>query len=166
MNRAFWGNTAVIGLLVVAAIVLGLWQHGHWWQAPPLPRTWLWAGLTVVLYALACAALRWARRPRHKDSLAPGSQAWLVAWASQTGYASELAELDAVRCFVDRLAVFTLAESLGGIESLIEHPGAMTHASTAGSMLEVPDDLVRLSVGIEDCADILADLEQALDALS
>ncbi|WP_338537662.1 cystathionine gamma-synthase [Janibacter terrae] len=65
-----------------------------------------------------------------------------------------------------RAEVFTLAESLGGIESLIEHPGAMTHASTAGSMLEVPDDLVRLSVGIEDCADILADLEQALDGLS
>lgn len=65
-----------------------------------------------------------------------------------------------------RTEVFTLAESLGGIESLIEHPGAMTHASTAGSMLEVPDDLVRLSVGIEDCADILADLEQALDGLS
>lgn len=64
-----------------------------------------------------------------------------------------------------RTEVFTLAESLGGIESLIEHPGAMTHASTAGSMLEVPDDLVRLSVGIEDIADILADLEQALDGL-
>jgi cystathionine gamma-synthase len=64
-----------------------------------------------------------------------------------------------------RTEVFTLAESLGGIESLIEHPGAMTHASTAGSMLEVPDDLVRLSVGIEDCSDILADLEQALDGI-
>lgn len=61
-----------------------------------------------------------------------------------------------------RTTVFTLAESLGGIESLIEHPGAMTHASTAGSVLEVPDDLVRLSVGIEDTSDILADLEQSL----
>ncbi|ALX05036.1 cystathionine gamma-synthase [Aeromicrobium erythreum] len=61
-----------------------------------------------------------------------------------------------------RTRIFTLAESLGGIESLIEHPGAMTHASTAGSVLEVPDDLVRLSVGIEDTADLLADLEQAL----
>jgi cystathionine gamma-synthase len=58
--------------------------------------------------------------------------------------------------------VFILAESLGGVESLIEHPGAMTHASTAGSQLEVPDDLVRLSVGIEDVADLIADLEQAL----
>lgn len=58
--------------------------------------------------------------------------------------------------------VFILAESLGGVESLIEHPSAMTHASTAGSQLEVPDDLVRLSVGIEDIADLLADLDQAL----
>ncbi len=61
-----------------------------------------------------------------------------------------------------RTEVFILAESLGGVESLIEHPGAMTHASTAGSQLEVPDDLVRLSVGIEDAADLLGDLEQAL----
>ncbi|WP_084024032.1 cystathionine gamma-synthase [Mycobacterium avium] len=58
--------------------------------------------------------------------------------------------------------VFILAESLGGVESLIEHPSAMTHASTAGSQLEVPDDLVRLSVGIEDVDDLLADLDQAL----
>jgi cystathionine gamma-synthase len=61
-----------------------------------------------------------------------------------------------------RTRVFILAESLGGVESLIEHPTAMTHASTAGSQLEVPEDLVRLSVGIEDVADLLADLEQAL----
>ncbi|MEZ5210684.1 cystathionine gamma-synthase [Gordonia sp. (in: high G+C Gram-positive bacteria)] len=64
--------------------------------------------------------------------------------------------------FCARTKVFTLAESLGGIESLIEHPGAMTHASTAGSLLEVPDDLVRLSVGIEDADDLIADVEQAL----
>ncbi|MBS4729234.1 cystathionine gamma-synthase [Mycobacterium sp. SM1] len=59
-------------------------------------------------------------------------------------------------------SVFILAESLGGVESLIEYPAAMTHASTAGSRLQVPEDLVRLSVGIEDVADLLADLEQAL----
>ncbi|AQA25929.1 cystathionine gamma-synthase [Rhodococcus sp. MTM3W5.2] len=64
--------------------------------------------------------------------------------------------------FCSRTEIFTLAESLGGVESLIEHPGAMTHASTAGSALEVPDDLVRLSVGIEDAADLIADVEQAL----
>ena len=58
--------------------------------------------------------------------------------------------------------VFTLAESLGGIESLIEHPGRMTHASVAGTDLEVPDDLIRLSVGIETADDLLADLDRAL----
>jgi cystathionine gamma-synthase len=61
-----------------------------------------------------------------------------------------------------RAEVFTLGESLGGVESLIEHPGRMTHASVAGSVLEVPDDLIRLSVGIEDVDDLLADLDQLL----
>ena len=58
--------------------------------------------------------------------------------------------------------LFVLAESLGAVESLIEHPGQMTHASAAGSPLEVPDNLLRLSVGIESAADLVADLEQAL----
>jgi cystathionine gamma-synthase len=62
----------------------------------------------------------------------------------------------------ERTRVFTLAESLGGVESLIEHPGRMTHASAAGSPLEVPADLVRLSVGIEDVEDLLDDLERSL----
>jgi cystathionine gamma-synthase len=62
----------------------------------------------------------------------------------------------------DRTKVFTLGESLGGVESLIEHPGRMTHASVAGTDLEVPSDLIRLSVGIETAEDLLADLDQAL----
>ncbi|HVU60763.1 MAG TPA: cystathionine gamma-synthase [Mycobacteriales bacterium] len=61
-----------------------------------------------------------------------------------------------------RAELFTLAESLGGVESLIEHPARMTHASVAGSALEVPADLVRLSVGIEAVTDLLADLQRAL----
>jgi cystathionine gamma-synthase len=63
----------------------------------------------------------------------------------------------------ERARLFTLAESLGGVESLIEHPARMTHASAAGSPLEVPADLVRLSVGIETIDDLLDDLTQALD---
>ncbi|MFE0761750.1 cystathionine gamma-synthase [Streptomyces smyrnaeus] len=63
----------------------------------------------------------------------------------------------------DRAQLFTLGESLGGVESLIEHPGRMTHASAAGSALEVPADLVRLSVGIESADDLLADLTRALE---
>jgi cystathionine gamma-synthase len=62
-----------------------------------------------------------------------------------------------------RTKLFFLAESLGGVESLIEHPGKMTHASTTGSPLQVPGDVLRLSVGIEDGADLVADLLQALD---
>ncbi len=62
----------------------------------------------------------------------------------------------------NRAELFTLGESLGGVESLIEHPGLMTHASVAGSPLEVPDDLVRLSVGIESVEDLVEDLVQVL----
>lgn len=62
-----------------------------------------------------------------------------------------------------RTELFVLAESLGGVESLIEHPGQMTHASAAGSLLQVPGELVRLSVGIEDPDDLIADLRAALD---
>ncbi|AUS81071.1 cystathionine gamma-synthase [Actinoalloteichus sp. AHMU CJ021] len=61
-----------------------------------------------------------------------------------------------------RTRLFTLAESLGGVESLIEHPGRMTHLSTAGSPLQVPADLVRISVGIESADDLIADLLAAL----
>jgi cystathionine gamma-synthase len=60
--------------------------------------------------------------------------------------------------------IFTLAESLGGVESLIEVPAQMTHLSVAGSPLQVPDDLIRLSVGIEAAADLISDLQAALDA--
>ena len=67
----------------------------------------------------------------------------------------------AARRIVSRTQLFTLAESLGGVESLIEHPGAMTHASLAGSPIEVPASLVRLSVGIENADDLLTDLAQA-----
>jgi cystathionine gamma-synthase len=81
----------------------------------------------------------------------------MVSFRPAGGRAAALAVCAATR-------VFTLAESLGGIESLIEHPAAMTHASVTGSALEVPDDLVRLSVGIEDVDDLLADLDRALAA--
>lgn len=66
--------------------------------------------------------------------------------------------IEAARDFCSRTEVFILAESLGGVESLIEHPGAMTHASLAGSGFEVPDDLIRLSVGIEHVDDLMHDL--------
>ncbi len=72
---------------------------------------------------------------------------------------------DAAMSVASSTSVFSLAESLGAVESLIEHPGVMTHASAADSPLEVPDDLVRISVGIETADDLVADLEGALDRL-
>ncbi len=70
--------------------------------------------------------------------------------------------VDAAKQVAERTELFFLAESLGGVESLIEHPGIMTHASVAGTALEVPDDLLRLSVGIEAADDLIEDLAQAL----
>ena len=80
----------------------------------------------------------------------------MISFAVQGGRAAALR-------VVSRTEVFTLAESLGAVESLIEHPGAMTHASVAGSALQVPDDLVRVSVGIESIDDLVDDLQRALD---
>jgi cystathionine gamma-synthase len=71
---------------------------------------------------------------------------------------------EAAVAICNRARLFVLGESLGGVESLIEHPGRMTHASASGSPLEVPPDLVRLSVGIESVDDLIADLAQALRA--
>ncbi len=73
--------------------------------------------------------------------------------------------VERARCFLERCRVFTLAESLGGVESLIEHPALMTHASIPPenrAALGIDDGLVRLSVGVEDVDDLIADLEQAL----
>ncbi len=67
------------------------------------------------------------------------------------------------QAFVESTEVFTLAESLGGVESLVNYPAKMTHMSVKGTELEVPDTIVRLSVGIEDVADLLADVSQAID---
>ncbi len=73
---------------------------------------------------------------------------------------------DRSKVFLEKLQIFSLAESLGGVESLVEHPAIMTHASIPPEMrndLGIDDSLVRLSVGIEDCDDLIKDLEQALN---
>ncbi|MEV4775633.1 cystathionine gamma-synthase [Microbacterium sp. LWH12-1.2] len=73
---------------------------------------------------------------------------------------------DAARAFAESTELFQLAESLGGVESLIGYPSEMTHASVRGTPLAVPENVVRLSVGIEDVGDLIADLEQGLARLS
>ena len=80
----------------------------------------------------------------------------MVSFTVRDGY-------EAAAKIVENTKVFTLAESLGGVESLIEHPAKMTHASTAGTGAEVEDSLIRLSVGIEHVDDQIADLEQAME---
>ena len=82
----------------------------------------------------------------------------MVSFTVRGGY-------EAARTVVSRTRLFTLAESLGGVESLIEHPGQMTHASLAGSGFEIAPNLIRLSVGIEHVDDLLEDLREALSAV-
>jgi cystathionine gamma-synthase len=94
--------------------------------------------------------------PGHKTA-----QEQMRAFGGMVSFRLQAGEEAAVRT-CGRTRLFTLGESLGGVESLIEHPGRMTHASVTGSPLEVPGDLIRLSVGIEDCDDLLDDLRQAL----
>ena len=85
------------------------------------------------------------------------SFAGMVSFTTKGGY-------EVASKVVAKTKLFALAESLGGVESLIEHPGKMTHASVAGTGAEVEDSLVRLSVGIEHVDDLINDLRQALDA--
>ena len=94
--------------------------------------------------------------PGHKIA-----QEQMRAFGGMVSFRLQAGEEAAVRT-CGRTRVFTLAESLGGVESLIEHPARMTHASVADSPLAVPGDLIRLSVGIEDCDDLIHDLRQAL----
>lgn len=103
----------------------------------------------------------------------PAHPGHAIAKAQQTGFGAmlsfEIAEgVDGVRRFVEAVEIFTLAESLGGIESLVAHPATMTHASMtqeARLAAGISDGLLRLSVGLESEADLLADLATGLDAV-
>ena len=115
---------------------------------------------TMLVDHPAVAEVLWPGLPDH-----PGHD---VAARQMSGFGGMVSlrlagGADAALRLCESTEVFTLAESLGAVESLIEHPGRMTHASVAGSENEVPDDLVRLSVGIEAVDDLVADLSQALE---
>ena len=96
--------------------------------------------------------------PSGRDAETPG-------WAQHFAFRVKDGEDVATKVCAET-QLWILGESLGGVESLIEHPGLMTHASVTGTELEVPSDLIRLSVGIEDVEDLVADLGQALDRLT
>ncbi|MCV2393871.1 cystathionine gamma-synthase [Actinotalea sp. M2MS4P-6] len=113
-----------------------------------------------------------ARHPSVTQVLFPGlpghpghdvARRQMSGWSGMVSF--RVGDARRAREVAGRTRLFTLAESLGGVESLIEVPAAMTHASVAGSELAVPDDLIRLSVGLEDIDDLLEDLSVALDAV-
>ena len=124
--------------------------------------------------ANALAIARWMEaRPEFSRVIHPGLESHpqhALATAQMHAYGAMITavldrDLDGTRRFLERTRLFTLAESLGGVESLIEHPAIMTHASVPATQrleLGIADGLVRLSVGIEDVGDLIADLERAL----
>ncbi|MGO4488317.1 cystathionine gamma-synthase [Microbacterium sp. 2RAF4] len=123
----------------------------------------------------AQAIAEWAQaRPEFAQVYFPGIASHPgheIAAKQMSGFGGMLsfglaAGADAARAFVESTSVFQLAESLGGVESLIGYPPDMTHASVRGTELAVPENIVRLSVGIEDVGDLIADLEQGLDRIS
>ena len=121
-------------------------------------------------------AERLARHPKVESVIYPGLASHpqhALAKRQMRGFGGMVsmrtkASLADTRRFLERCELFALAESLGGVESLIEHPAIMTHASLPADVrtsLGITDNLVRLSVGIEDADDLIADLERALDAM-
>ena len=123
----------------------------------------------------AQAIAEWAAaRPEFAQVYYPGLAAHLgheIAASQMSAFGGMLslglaAGADAARAFAESTSLFQLAESLGGVESLIGYPPDMTHASVRGTELAVPENVVRLSVGIEDIGDLLADLEQGLERIA
>jgi cystathionine gamma-lyase len=124
--------------------------------------------------ALAIAR-RLEKHPRIERVLYPGLESHpqhaLARRQMQNGFSGIVTffirdGLEAARRFLERCEIFAIAESLGGVESLIDHPGIMTHASVPADQrraLGISDALIRMSVGIEDTGDLIADLEQALE---
>lgn len=120
----------------------------------------------------AQAIAEWATsRPEFSEVFYPGLASHPgheIAASQMSGFGGMLslgltAGGDAAKAFVESTSLFQLAESLGGVESLIGYPSEMTHASVRGTPLAVPENVVRLSVGIEDASDLIADLEQGLE---
>lgn len=123
----------------------------------------------------AQAIAEWAQaRPEFAQVYFPGLESHPgheIAAKQMSGFGGMLsfglaAGADAARAFAESTSIFQLAESLGGVESLIGYPPDMTHASVRGTELAVPENIVRLSVGIEDIGDLIADLEQGLDRIA
>jgi cystathionine gamma-lyase len=180
-------SDVVCGLLVTsdAALAerLAFFQNAVGAQLPPMDSFLVLRGLKTLHVRMqrhaenAGALATWLERhPKVERVIYPGlaSHPQHALAARQTsGHGGMITffpkgDLAACRRFLERCRVFTLAESLGGVESLVDHPAIMTHASIPAetrAALGITDNLVRLSVGIEDLADLQADLKAALDAV-
>lgn len=124
---------------------------------------WLrYPGLAEGRHAHPQAAVA-ARQMRLGGADGPPAFGGMVSFVPAAGGRHDRTARERAIAIAEGTRLFTLAESLGGVESLVEVPAVMTHASVADSPLEVPEALVRLSVGIEDGADLVADLLGALD---
>ncbi len=174
------GGVAVVGANAELAERMTFLQNAVGAVAGPFDSFLALRGLKTLSVRMerSCAsALRIARwmegRPEFARVIHPGLESHpqhALAVAQMHAFGGMITavldrDLDGARRFLERTRLFTLAESLGGVESLIEHPAIMTHASVPATQrleLGIADGLVRLSVGIEDCDDLIADLEQAL----
>jgi cystathionine gamma-synthase len=113
--------------------------------------------------ANAAAVVEFLRSRDDLERVAYPGQGGMVSFAPLPGGPHGRSARDRAIAICEATRVFTLAESLGGVESLIELPSVMTHASVEGTPLEVPEALIRLSVGIEAASDLIDDLREALD---
>lgn len=184
-TKSINGHSDVVGGAVVAANAELLGQIQYWGNCLGLTGAPFDSYLT--LRGVRTLKLRWqaheenahqvaaalARHPAIAETIYPGLESHpqhALAQRQQRGFgaivSARLASADLVAPFVESLRHFTLAESLGGVESLVSHSATMTHASMDEEAREragICDRLVRFSVGIEDAADLVSDLEQALE---
>jgi cystathionine gamma-synthase len=124
---------------------------------------WLrYPGLAAGPHAHPGAATA-ARQMRMGGADGPAAFGGMVSFVPAPGGRHGRTARERAIAVVEGTRLWTLAESLGGVESLVEMPAVMTHASVAATPLEVPEALIRLSVGIEDAGDLIADLTAALD---
>ena len=134
-TRAFWGNAATLSLLVVLAFALSTLQSGDWWMASPRSNRWAGAVISTLAYLLFCAVILWRSRPRraHDEIQSESKDSFiLVAYASQTGFAQQLAERSAESLRQSGLVVKLRA--LGEVDSelLATAERALFVASTTG----------------------------------
>lgn len=149
-TRVFWANAAILSLLALLAFASSLLQSGDWWMASPLANRWTGAAISVFAYAVFCAAILWRSRPRRQRdeaSAGPESSFTLVAYASQTGFAQQLAERTVESLRHSGLAVKLRALGEVDGELLATAERALFVASTTGEG-DPPDPVLGFVRGV------------------